>query len=136
MYNARHLPQGWRAFPLGRTGVEFLVPDNGGPGVQLKELPMAKIWYVREGGDRTAGDDLPLEQCIELLGLAKNLPRSDLDRPPRFDGVRSDLPRDPRYVFCEISGQEASPYGWRPGFYRLEISPKEVAKRLAPPGAG
>ena len=95
---------------------------------------MAKIWYVREGGDPTAGDDLPLEQCIELLGLAKNLPRSDLNRPPRFVGVRSDLPRDPRYVFCEVSGQEASAYGWRPGFYRLEISPKEVAKRLGPPG--
>ena len=63
---------------------------------------MVKIWFVREGSNPTRGEpqyDLPLEQCIEQLGLAKNQPRSGLDGPPRFDGAHTD-PRDPRHVFA------------------------------------
>jgi len=101
---------------------------------------MVKVWIVWEDSDDpTRGNPeytLPLQQCIEQLGLAKNLPRSDLDRPPRFDGARTDLPRDPRYVFCEVGEQEASELGWEPGYYRLDLSPKEVAKRLGPPEVG
>ena len=100
---------------------------------------MVKVWFVQEGSDPTQGEpqyDLPLEQCIEQLGLAKNLPRSGLDRPPRFDGAHTDLPRDPRHVFCQVDEPEASEHGWEAAFYRLEISPKEVAKRLGPPEVG
>lgn len=98
---------------------------------------MATIWYVRDG-DSTYGaparDDFPLERCIERLGLTKNLPRSELIRPPRFEGLQTDWPREPRHVVCEVDVAEALAHGWVPGFYRLVISPKEAAKRLGPTG--
>ena len=101
---------------------------------------MAKVWFVWEDSDDpTRGEPeytLPLEQCIEQLGLAKNLPRSSLDRPPRFDGAQTDLPRDPRHVFCQVDEPEASEHGWEACFYRLDLSPKEVRKRLGPPEVG
>ncbi len=100
---------------------------------------MATIWYVRDG-DSTYGaparDDFPLERCIERLGLTKNLPRSELIRPPRFEGPQTDRPREPRHVVCEVDEAEALAHGWVPGFYRLVISPKEAAKRLGPPEVG
>ena len=101
---------------------------------------MVKVWFVWEDpDDPTRGEPeytLPLKQCIDQLGLDRNQWFSSLDRPPRFDGAHTDLPRDPRYVFCEVGEQEASELGWKPGFYRRELGPKEVRDRLGPPEVG
>lgn len=97
---------------------------------------MAKVWFAREGSDPTLGapayDDLSLEQCIDQLGLEKKHWLHGLDRTPTF-GRRSNLPREPRHAVCQVDELEASEWHWMAGYYLLEISPKEVAKRLGPP---
>ncbi len=100
---------------------------------------MVKVWFVREGPEATSGEPeytLPLKQCIDQLGLDRNQWFSSLDQPPRFDDPGFAWPREYRNVFCEVDEREAAGHGWEPGFYRREISPKEVAKRLGPPGVG
>ena len=97
---------------------------------------MAKIWFVREGSDSTTGapayDDLPLEQCIERLGLEKKDWLHGLDQTPHFQSPRVVVP-EYRHVVCQIDDQEAADEAWMAGYYLLEISPKGVARRLGPP---
>ncbi len=100
---------------------------------------MAKVWFVREGADPTTGTpayDISLQQCIDKLGLTKNDWLHGLDRTPRFQAPRSVAVPEYRHVVCQGDDQEASEWGWRAGYYLLEISPKEVAKRLGPPEVG
>jgi hypothetical protein len=117
---------------------------------------MAKVWFMREGSDPTTGapayDELPLERCIEQLGLAKSgwlhgldqtphfqapLAKSGwlhgLDQTPHFQAPRPVAVPEYRHAVCQVDEPEASEYGWRAGYYLLEISPKEVANRLGPP---
>ena len=103
---------------------------------------MAKVWFVRDGYDPTtdapAYEDLPLEQCIDRLGVEKKHWLHGLDLTLRF-GSRNRRPTTvpgPRHAVCEIGEQEASEEVWRAGFYLLDISPKEVAKRLGPSEVG
>ncbi len=100
---------------------------------------MAKIWFARDGSDPTTGEsryDRPLQQCVEQLGLAQESQRlCGLDQRPVI-GDQGPLPQDSQHVVCQVDDQEASEHGWAAGYYRLGISPKEVAKRLGPPEAG
>ena len=100
---------------------------------------MVKVWFAREGCDPTLGapayDGLLLEQCIDRLGLEKKHWLYGLDRTPTF-GRASNLPREPRHAVCQVDEPEATDEAWMAGFYLLEISPKEVAKRLGPPVVG
>ncbi len=97
---------------------------------------MAKVWFVREGPDPTTGapayDDLPLQRCIAQLGLEKKGWLHGLDQTPHFHPPRVALP-EYRHVVCQVDEPEASDEVWRAGFYLLEISPRQVAKRLGPP---
>jgi len=100
---------------------------------------MVKVWFVREGSDPTQGEpqyDLPLEQCIEQVGLTKNDWLHGLDQKTHFHARRIVAEPEYRHVVCEIDEPEASEEVWRAGFYLLEISPRQVAKRLGPPEAG
>ncbi len=100
---------------------------------------MVKVWFVREGPEPTSGEPeytLPLKQCIDQLGLDRNQWFSSLGQPPRFDDPGPAWLREPRYVFCEVDEQEASEQGWKPGFYRRGLGPKEVARKLGPPEVG
>lgn len=99
---------------------------------------MVKVWFVREGSDPTVGApayDISLGQCADQLALAKKDRLHGLDQTPHFQAPRVAAPKI-RHVVCEVNEREASEYDWRAGFYLLEISPKEVAKRLGPPGVG
>ena len=102
---------------------------------------MAKVWFVREGPESTRGEpqyDLPLEQCIDQLGLEKQHWLHGLNRTPRFgDQIARPLGMaDYRHAVCQIDGPEASEWRWMAGYYLLELGPKEVAKRLGPPEVG
>ncbi len=100
---------------------------------------MAKVWFVRERPDPTTGTpayDISLQQCIDQLGLTKNDWLHDLDRTPRFQAPRSVAVPEDRHVVCQVDDPEASEWGWRTGYYLLEISPKEVRERLGPPELG
>ena len=102
---------------------------------------MAKVWFVREGPNPTRDKPehtLPLEQCIDKLGLAKFDWLHGLDRTPRFGSPtpRSRRVAGYRHVVCQVDELEASEQGWMAGYYLLEISPEEVRERLGPPEAG
>ena len=100
---------------------------------------MVKVWFVREGSDPTQGEpqyDLPLEQCSDQLGLEKKHWLHGLDRTPRFQAPRSVAEPEYRHVVCQVDEPEASEWRWRTGYYLLDISPKEVARRLGPPVVG
>lgn len=98
---------------------------------------MAKVWFMREGSDPTTGapayDDLPLEQCIDQLGLEKKDWLHGLDQTPHFQAPRKQRVAEYRHVVCRVDDAEASEWLWRKGYYLLEIGPKEVARRLGPP---
>ncbi len=102
---------------------------------------MTKVWFVRDGPEPTRGEPkytLPLDRCTDQLGLTKKDWLHALDQTPRF-GDQAPRPlgmAEYRHVVCQIDAPEASEYGWRPGYYVLEISPKEVAERLGPPEVG
>ncbi len=113
---------------------------------------MAKVWFVRDGYDPTTGapayDDLPLEQCIERLGLEKKDWLHGLDQTPHFQAPRVAVP-EYRHVVCEIDEQEASDevggqdfICWRSaqdrlrgGSGQLEWTEKRRSRKCAP-GAG
>ena len=97
---------------------------------------MAKVWFVREGADPTTGTpayDISLQQCIDQLGLTKNDWLHDLSLTPHFRASGTMAAPEYRHVVCQVDDPEASEWGWRTGYYLLEISPKEVAERLGPP---
>ena len=99
---------------------------------------MTKVWFVREGPDPTKGGrayNLPLDSCVENLGLEKGQWLTGLDKTPRFGDQSPKLldVSDYRHVVCELDESEARERGWKAGFYRLEMSPQVVADRLGPP---
>ncbi len=100
---------------------------------------MTKVWFVRDGPEPTRGEPdytLPLKQCIDQLGLTTNDWLHGLDQKTHFHARRIVAAPEHRHVVCEIDEQEASEEVWRAGFYLLEISPRQVTKRLGPPEVG
>ena len=96
---------------------------------------MAKIWFVRGGSEPTRIEPrytLPLKRCINRLGLAQSQRLCGLDQRPVV-GEESPLPQDYQHVICRVDPQEASEQGWEAGYYLLDMRPKKVRKRLAPP---
>ena len=102
---------------------------------------MTKVWFVREGPEPTRGlpaYDLPLTDSVDRLGLSRDQWLSGPDVRPRFGDQASRVAgvSDPMYVVCELGESEAVAHRWEPGFYVLEMSPREAAGRLSPPGSG
>ncbi len=96
---------------------------------------MAKIWFVRRGSEPTRVEPrytLPLKQCVGQLGLAQRQWLCGLGQRPVID-EESPLPQDYQHVICRVDHQEASEHGWEAGYYRLDLRPKEVARRLDHP---
>lgn len=97
------------------------------------------VWLVREGPHPTDGDPayrLPFDRCVKMLGLLQRQRFCELGRIPRFGerSLREATVRHCRHVVCEVDEATAAAIGWRSGFYLLELSPGEVAGRLAQPG--
>lgn len=109
-----------------------------------------KVWFVYESAEpmrrgakyvlpkqRDIKYTLPLETCMRKMGLTEHQWISAMEEGPR----RGDLSlrpgglAPPRHVICEIDESEAQASGWKTGYYRVDLSPGEVAKRLggAPP---
>jgi hypothetical protein len=97
---------------------------------------MAKVWMVKEGSDLAKDAPwrtMPLPQCQEKLSLSQANFKSDLTRIPTFGDTSNPLValRDPIVVFVEIDCIEAEKHQWKPGFYMLDIEPKEANGRCA-----
>jgi hypothetical protein len=100
-----------------------------------------KVWFVYESAEparrgakyvlptqRDIKYTLPLEACMRKIGLSEHqwiaaMRPSDQSRQPEGLAV-------PRHVLCEIDETEAQASGWKAGYYRVDLSPDEVAKRL------
>jgi hypothetical protein len=96
---------------------------------------MVNVWTVREGSGPPQGKPwkmMLLADCCEKLGLIPSNFWCDLTDLPKF-GAPTELAeiRDPRFVFVELDDAEAIQSSWRPGFYKLELSPKEVDSQYA-----
>jgi hypothetical protein len=96
------------------------------------------VWFVRDGPQMQRGSSayqLPLATCVARLGFKKEQWVSGLDRTPRFgDQSKRHSELEPyRHVVCAIDEAEAKASGWRAGYYRIELDPKEVIARLGPP---
>ena len=97
---------------------------------------MTKIWFARDGDDpRTAERRYvrPLQECAKQLGMSPRQQYCPLDGNPAINNP-SQVAQDYQHVICRVDQQESSELGWEPGFYRLGVTPKEVANRLGPPG--
>lgn len=97
-----------------------------------------KVWFVRDGPHPTGGGsayELPLELCIEHLGLQKRQWLTDKRKNVRFADERPDLTviAGYKHVVCEIDKVEAKASGWRVGFYTTNLKPAEAISRLGPP---
>ena len=99
---------------------------------------MVKIWFVRDGSDPTTvgpAYQLPLDDCVKVLGLSPDQFFSPLERPPRFgDQIRgAGRIAGFRHVVCEIQVTTAATSKWKAGYYRTQLSPEEAIERLGPP---
>lgn len=107
--------------------------------VSEEDTNMANIWLMYEGQPPTVGGpayNLPLESCVQRLGLASRQWVCELSGTPQIDdptGLGSI--KGYKHVVCEVSESEGAKDGWKPGFYRLDVDPGEVARRLGPPRA-
>jgi hypothetical protein len=93
---------------------------------------MALVWFVKEGGSVTSGEshELSLPKCIEKLKLKKGDWKRDLNNEPRGNDHPLKDYRSFRSVFVEVGVAEAIEYGWKSGFYFLDISVKDATQRL------
>lgn len=97
---------------------------------------MAEIWPVYEGREPTIGDPwarLPLAEAIALCELRPRDFLSDLTaRPrPRFGDVDRDLwYAGFKHIVVVVEVDEGEKAGWKPGFYKSRLAPKETFRRL------
>ena len=92
---------------------------------------MAKVWLCRDGDLPTSGGPiavLPLSECEERLGVAREHYLQDLTQTPRFGKPDDDLAmiRGYQHVVVEVDEIDAKEARWRPGFYLLPIKPKDA----------
>lgn len=94
---------------------------------------MAKIWPVYDGLHPTRGEpwaELPGSEAIALLDLRPSSFLTASSTTPRFGDVSKDQwYRGFQHVVAELDDADAT-NGWRAGFYRSDIAPREVYRRL------
>lgn len=95
---------------------------------------MANVWFCKEGPRPNSGDppyQMPIEECVRLLGLEKESFVGGLDGPtPKFN-VNSPIGEIAGYkhVVIEVPKGEATS-DWQAGYYYLPMSPTEVIERI------
>jgi hypothetical protein len=100
-----------------------------------------KIWFVYESAEPTRRGakfalpmqraikySLPLETCMRKIGLSEH--QWIVESRPSDQSRQPGELAPPRHVLCEIDDTEAQASGWKVGYYRVDLSPAEVAKRL------
>ena len=98
---------------------------------------VAQIWFLYDGPQPTNGKPayrLPVTECIDKLDVFKSRFCSDLSEVPRFN-VSNTLGslRGYRHTVMKLNKDEAAAFGWKAGYYRLELKPHEVMERLGRP---
>ncbi len=96
---------------------------------------MAKVWFFRDSDNPTTGGPeatLPLAECVAKLNLKERDFVCDLSSRPRFgkSGDRMAVIRGYQHVVVQVDEDEAKRLGWKPGFYRSQLSPQQASKVL------
>jgi hypothetical protein len=93
-----------------------------------------EVLFMREALQRQRGAaayKISLAACVEKIALKKRHWISPLDQTPHF-GDQSAL--DPyKHVVVKLGEEEARESGWRAGYYRIDLNPKQAMKRLGEP---
>jgi hypothetical protein len=112
----------------------ILLYDLCARGCQREGINMAKVWPVYGGKEPTRGGpwvELALSDAIELFDLKQSDFVSDLRSTPRFGSTNLDLTfAGYKHIVVEIDDNEARSAGWKAGFYKSRIKPKEGFRRL------
>jgi hypothetical protein len=94
---------------------------------------MAKVWACYDNDASKPWGELSLRECEERLNLS---PAAYLCSREEF-GPHGRLQTDPlhTHVVIEVSEDEAASSGcdWKPGIYRLGMSPDDVHQELGLP---
>ena len=97
-----------------------------------------EVFFAREGSQRRRGAaayTMPLAACVEKVGLTKQHWISPIDDTSRF-GAQSARGShlDPyKHVVVKLGKEEAKASGWRAGYYRINLDPKQAMERLGEP---
>lgn len=98
---------------------------------------MGVLWFARQGIDSTSGFaayELPIHTIAAKLGGERRFQfLSPLHRPPINALGRSEQAVDYRLVVIELDEPEAEAANWRPGFYKIALTPVEVVGKLGEP---
>jgi hypothetical protein len=99
---------------------------------------MAVLWFAREEGPDSARGlaayEFPIQTIISKMGGTRNFQfLTPLDTPPITALGRSTHEVDYRLVVLELDAIEAEIVNWRPGFYKVALSPVEAVAKLGQP---
>ena len=99
---------------------------------------MAGLWMFGETPEpseaHAVARDLPVDDCIGILGLRDDQFVAPLDTPPKFNeptGAWAEA-KD-HYTVVTLDEAEAADRGWLPGYYLLDITLPEARRRLKLP---
>ena len=98
---------------------------------------VAQIWFLYDGPQPTNGKPayrIPVTECIDKLDVFRSRFCSGLAEVPRFN-ISNTLGslRGYRHTVMKLNKDEAAAFGWKAGYYKLELKPHEVIERLERP---
>jgi len=98
---------------------------------------MAQIWLVYDGPQPANGGPayrLPVGECVDKLDVFKSRYCSGLSEFPKFEETNLLGPlAGYRHTVMRLAKDEAAACGWKAGYYRLALEPREVISRLGEP---
>ena len=115
----------------------FLADDNVHQPLAVDYMSV-EVFFAREGSQRRRGAaayTMPLAACVEKITLKKQHWISPLHDAPRFGDQSAQCSHlDPyKHVVVKIDKEEAEASGWRAGYYRIDLNPKQAMERLGEP---
>jgi hypothetical protein len=95
-----------------------------------------EVLFMREGSQhqrRAAAYTISPDACVEKIALKKQHWISPLT--PRIgDESAQSSHLDPyKHVVVKLGIEEAKTSGWRAGYYRIDLNPKQAMERLGEP---
>ena len=98
---------------------------------------MAQIWFLYDGPQPVSGGPayrVAVAECIDKLDIFNSRYCSGLSQIPTFhEGNTLGPLAGYRHAVMKLDEEEATTFGWKAGYYRLALEPREVIARLTAP---
>jgi len=96
------------------------------------------VLFMREGSQRERGAaayKISLGACVQKIALKRQHWISPLHYTPRFgdQSTQCSLLDPYKHVVVKLSEEEAKESGWRAGYYRIDLNPRQAMERLGKP---